>query len=215
MKTLLLLLFITISLFANEKDIEITAKINKDFSSKYIAMFQFEILNNTQDWQTIKNINVSFKKGNMNISTLNNEQMRIWSNYAKAKEKKLNASSKFWASFWFGAIGTIYSSSTILEKEDDLSKKVNSKNKYPKGHIYSGNIIIPPGLSAKRFLIVSSKNHKKYGYLNTLDFSYRITESLKNISLQFRGEQYISKEESSHNYFNKKEKNYYVWQSDL
>ncbi len=208
------MLLIASSCFADD-DLVIEAKINQDFSSKYIAMINFEIKNNTQDWIILSNPKVNFsEKADKNIEVLNGKRLAVWAEYAKEKEQELKASSKLWATFWFGGIGTMYSSSTILEKDDDLSKNLQ-KNKqiYPKGHIYNDNIIVPPGISVKRFFIISSKNHKNYGYLNQLTLNYEQNKNLLKTKLYFRNSQF--NEDEPKDILGNKPKNHYVWQNDL
>ncbi len=208
------ILLIASSCFAND-DLVIQAKINQDFSSKYIAMINLEIKNNTQDWIRLSNPNINFsKKADKNIKVLNGKRLAVWAEYAKEKEQELKASSKFWATFWFGGIGTMYSSATILEKDDDLSRSLK-KNKqiYPKGHIYNGDIIVPPGISVKRFFIVSSKNHKNYGYLNQLVFNYEENKNIIKTKLYFRDSQFNENEPKD--FLGNQPKNHYIWQSDL
>jgi len=55
------ILLITSSCLADD-DLVIQAKINQDFSSKYIAMINFEIKNNTQDWIILSNPKINFSE---------------------------------------------------------------------------------------------------------------------------------------------------------
>ena len=210
----ILLLFVNIFCFADD-DLKITAKINNDFSTKYIAFINFEFQNNTQDWIVLSKQNVSFSQvADKNIEILNGKKLLVWSDFAKEKENELKASSKLWATFWFGGIGTMYSSTTILEETDDLSKNLKQNPlTFPDGHLYKNNILIPPGLSVKRFFVLSSKNHKEYGYLNNLSFKYEKDNKVIEKTLLFRDTQF--NENAQPDILGKQPKNYYVWQSDL
>jgi hypothetical protein len=52
---------------------------------------------------------------------------------------------------------------------DRTNLSSSDKDKYPKGHLYR-DTWIPPELSVKRFLVISSKIHNDYGYLNSFKF---------------------------------------------
>jgi hypothetical protein len=211
---IIFLIVLSICSYADE-DLEITAKINNDFSSKYIAFINFEFKNNTQDWIVLSKQNISFSpKADNNIEVLNGQKLLVWSEFAKEKEQELKASSKLWATFWFGGIGTMYSSATILDEKDNLSQTLKNNNQtYPNGHLYKNDILIPPALSVKRYFIVSSKNHKEYGYLNKLSFQYEQNNKQIKRDLIFRDTQY--NENGQKDILGQLSKNHYVWQNDL
>ena len=137
-----------------ENGITIHAKIDKNFSTKYIAVINFEIINDTQNWEELSNFKISFsEEADRNIEVLDGEKLYIWADYAEVKERDLRASNKLWSEFLFGKS---YSDATQPRGESNVLKHLkDSKLGYPKEHIYSGRLIIPPGLVVRRYIVIS------------------------------------------------------------
>ena len=210
MRKLILTALVITSIFAKVEDLDIKAEIVKDYSTNNIALFSLQFTNNTQDWIVLKNKKVSFgEKEDKYITILNTKYIKSLQLFYKNKEIEL-ANSNFLTSLLIGFInpfaGAIYGTTNSIAGVGIE----NNKEQYPEGHLYYEDIVVPPKLSIKRFMIISSKNHDKLGYVQTFTFN--------NKKIKFRDEQYTYKEVYN-TVINEKTtlkiENDYIWQSDL
>lgn len=202
MKKIVFLMLIVVNIFAQDVDIDV--KINEDLSAKHLAFFEFTFTNNSQDWEKITQPKISF--GNVadkNIKILTAEELEIYLDYIKELQND-NASNKSIVSMALSWVNPL----ALLGSLPDTNPKELSGNgeAYPKGHLYHKSILIPPGIKIKRFLVVSSKNHADYGYLNSLKLNEKV--------LFFRGLQYSEIDSPLGNNKIITKRNY-IWQSDI
>ena len=113
---------------------------------------------------------------------------------------------------------TLVSGTVAFETLAAFNKNVSAKKRVetlPENHIYKDALIIPPGLTAKRFIVINSKDHKKLGYINKLKLAYKQDGKLHTIDLKFRGNQYQNAISYGIPGNQKQNKNKYVWESDI
>lgn len=199
-KILLVVLFI-VNIFA--QDIDIDVKINEDLSTKHLAFFEFTFTNNSQDWEKITQPKISFGDiADKNIKILTAEELETYFDYLKESQNDSSSNKNLFTTA-LGLINPLTLFATIPEANQ--KEFASTGDTYPKGHLYHKSILIPPGIKIKRFLVVSSKNHKDYGYLNSLKFNEK--------TLAFRGLQYEERDSPIGDKI--KTKRNYIWQSDI
>ncbi|RLA84678.1 MAG: hypothetical protein DRG78_00830 [Epsilonproteobacteria bacterium] len=197
MKKLILTALLITSIFAKADELTIKAEINKELSSKYLAFFELDIKNNTQEWQNLKDKKVSFgANADKNIEVIQGKKLAAYFEYIKAKAKLK------------GKMDTLFSMglSMISPMASMGSTAISyTKEDMPEGHLYR-NSLIPPGVTVKMFFVISSKNHKDYGYLNSFKFNKQ--------DLEFREAQYSTKKNIVTGDI-EDIKFQYIWQSDI
>jgi hypothetical protein len=206
MKKMIFLFCIMSNLWSKSLDLEVTAKIQSELSTKYIAFIELNLANNTEEWISLDNEEVSFGEHiDKYIKVLNSEKLEAYFDYLKLNQEENKKNSSLFSialSFVNPYVGIAYDTNSLYNSNDKIPKL--ERNTYPKGHLYNTQLI-PPGATVKRFFIISSKNHKDYGYLNSFKFLGK--------KVVFRKEQYRM-EDSGFGTQNKI-KSTYTWQSDI
>jgi hypothetical protein len=209
-RKLILTALVITSMFAKTQDLDIKAEIVQDYSTNNIALFSLQFTNNTQDWIVLKNKKVSFgEKEDKYITILNKKYIKSLQLFYKNKDNEL-ANSNYLKSLFIGFINPFAGAIYWTANSKAGVGIGNNNEQYPEGHLYYEDIVVPPKLSIKRFMIISSKNHDKLGYVQTFTFN--------NQKIKFRDEQYSYKEAFNAVINEKitiKTESDYVWQSDL
>lgn len=230
----ILLTLISFTLLFSEDNLEIEAEINRDMSSTYFAYIDFDFENNTQDWQILEEVQISFGSDkDQFVEVLSGQKYNEWLKATTARNKEREANRQIALAIIGGIGGAMIGSnnnaqlgqslvvgSAAFETLSAFNKNVSDKKRaetLPDNYIYKGSLILPPGLAVKRFVVLNSKDHKKLGYITSLKLSYKLENQEKSIDLTFRGGQY-SKQGAGASVIaggNGKKKSGYVWEDDL
>jgi hypothetical protein len=210
-KISLVVLLLTNIVFANTDDLTIKVEINKELSTKYLAFFILEIKNNTQDWQQLKNKKVSFgTNADKYIEVLHGRKLTAYFEYLQEKQENDDSSNNiFTMALAFINPLTLFASTTSNMMTDRTNLSSSDKDKYPKGHLYR-DTLIPPELTVKRFLVISSKNHIKYGYLNSFKFNNKDLKFRASLKITEKYDKWEDMQIINYKYPKKM-----IWQSDL
>jgi hypothetical protein len=160
----------------------ISGAVDSDLSTNYFGVIDFVFENkNTDQWMVIKDIKISFltPEQNQNISIPLGARFSAWSqgitNLNEYNKKKaaiigfvlggaLMANAGSQSNRNIGAVAA-----TISVAELASGKNYKEMATYlPPDHLLSGDLLIPPGLFIKRWLVLNSTKHKETGFVETL-----------------------------------------------
>ena len=162
------------------------------------------------------------------VEILNGQKYNAWLQATITRNKEREANTQLSLAI-IGGIGgaligsnnnaklgqTLVAGAVAVETLSTFNSSVSAKKiaeTLPENHIYKKALILPPGLTTKRFIVLNSKNHKALGYINTLKLSYILNNQEESIDLQFRGAQYIDNFDDDEE---SQAKTTYSWQSDI
>lgn len=198
------------SKYETDAGLLITGKMNRNLSSEFFGMIDFNFKNNTDQWIVIDKIIVNFgdTKINKNVTFVSGAQLKHYfasiEEILKRKRERARKNKQMTAAVMSGlAVGLSGSgnnynnlatsmaigaaTSLSISQFNNSSKKLDTKNIFPDGHLLHSEFIIPPGLNTKKWLLVNSKNHKETGYIDTIYLIYKTKKGKKEkIQLSFR-----------------------------
>jgi hypothetical protein len=154
-KIILIILGMSIYLNAN---LDIKAEYIDSISTKNIGVMKFNIINNYEEFVSLKDIKINFGKGTSEfVKPLNNEEFKWWLLYAKRKNNSLLKNPIIQGiTLGFSNIVGRYNKSNL--------KKAGHNNR--DNSILNINALIPPGAEVEKYLVVKSKNHSEIGFID-------------------------------------------------
>ncbi len=186
-----------------------------NISTDYFGVLKFTFRNTTDEWVRIKRIKVYFDNEEIdkNVYVPVGEELSIWQD---AVAKKIAIDSRNSANFWTtvgvisgitaiaaddrdtsNAAGAVFGGSVVGASISDYKTAKKLENiavtAYPKEHLMSGKILVPPGLFVNRFIVLNSKNNDKIGYLSSINIEYETEKGvIDKVKLPFRKNPYES-----------------------
>lgn len=171
----------------------ISCSENMRLSSKYFGMIDFTFENKTQDWIHIKNIKIDFGKKiiNENVKIISGKDISRW--YAaierriaiKDYNKQMVESvllgvgvglSQFSRDINVqragGLIGLMAGTSLLINEFNQNLDKLEKSKIFPKNHLLVEDVVIPPGLFVKKWLLLNSKNHEETSIIDKIFLEY-------------------------------------------
>lgn len=171
--------------------LKISAEENVQLGSDYFGVINFSFINTSQEWIYIKNIKLDFGDGiNENIRIISGKDIYAWKestlhrNQIDEYNMKLFLGTVALAGAFMSESGNKYAgktgelmllgaySSLSVKELNDSQKKINYPAIFPQNHLLSGEIIVPPGLFVKKWIVVNSRNHDKIGIIKKFDIEY-------------------------------------------
>lgn len=184
-----------------------------NISTDYFGVLKFTFRNTTDEWVRIKRVKIYFDNEEIdkNVYIPVGEELFVWQD---AVSKKIAIDNRNSGNFW-AAVGII-SGITAIASDDEATSNVAgaafgssiigatvsdyktakkyenmAATIYPKEHLLSGKILVPPGLFVNRFIVLNSKNNSKIGYLSSINIEYETDKGVVDkVKLQFRKSPY-------------------------
>jgi len=182
-----------------EEDLKIEVSYRESHSTKYFGVIDFVFNSNTQDWIYIKRVKLDFGKEEINkiVKFTSGAEYQAWAqgiHNRKTKTKKIfagigmvlgmAAATSNNSDTRSAGVLTAIGSASALSASDFNSKyeTIDRSLIFPPGHLFSGEIIIPPGLLMHRFIVINTSRHKEIGFLKTF-----------NLELEFKNGKILKK----------------------
>ncbi|MEM7183197.1 MAG: hypothetical protein AAF518_19960 [Spirochaetota bacterium] len=175
-----------------------------ELSSTYFGVIEFTLENKSQAWIKLEKVSIDFldTRINKNVKILSGKELLAW-NHAIQRKIKIDAYNEFtllaslklladtielasedervksWSRF----------SSLGLESSMNVEsfKQSQEKNLFlPKDHLLNSQLVIPPGLFEKKYLVLNTKNHSEIQYLDHLFLKYQTTTKQGILKVTFR-----------------------------
>jgi hypothetical protein len=194
--------------------LKITAEEDSEMSSKYFGLIDMTFENDTEKWIRINNVSLDFGSEEINkaVKIVSGQDIIAWKD-AMQKLKEINDYNK---SLVLGTIAVLGATSamtssnqnvkaigafsgigaltalTVDEYNKNLSRIENTKI-FPQNHLMAEDLNIPPGLFAKKWILLNSSNHKKIGIIDYFNMTY-VTESgekeIVRVDFRYKGDRY-------------------------
>jgi hypothetical protein len=187
--------------------LDVSATLNEYFSSEYFGLIDFVFENKSGNWINLHDISISLNNENLNSTvkiTLGSE-LDVWLE-STIDKKRIDEQNKAMLRAGLGVLGSSILSasknevvkttraelmtgvmvSTVLsgiKRSMDFSTKVD----LPSKHLLFGNILIPPGLFVKRWIVLTTYNDAARIYLAKI--SLKMKDDFNNsydVKLDFR-----------------------------
>jgi hypothetical protein len=159
----------------------ISGAVDSDLSTNYFGALDFVIENKSDQWMVLKDVKVSFltPEQNKNIGIIAGSYFNAWSQGTTNLQEYNRKKAAIFGAILGSALmvkggtqtergtGAIVSSLSIAE----LASAKNYKEvvaSLPPDHLLSSDILIPPGLFIKRWLVLNSTKHKETGFVTTI-----------------------------------------------
>ncbi|MDH5694410.1 MAG: hypothetical protein OEZ47_15040 [Gammaproteobacteria bacterium] len=181
---LLITIFIVFSTKVYAEDaLEVEGAFLSEYCSEYFGMLNFRFENNTDEWVTIKEVNISFPevKDTFVIDIVTGKSLISWHEATST----LIAENRFMSSLILGvlsgagaamigkggsqgiggavAIGSL--GTLALKNISSVRTDIAALNLVPSSHLLHGEILVPPSLVADRWILLNTKDSKKTPYI--------------------------------------------------
>lgn len=170
------------------KDLLVSGGLVERMSSEYFGYMVFTFENTTSDWIEISGVKVSFDDPALenNIEMLSGFKLNRWFESIRIRNA-VRRHNEF--AVLTGVLGaSMLTSSSSSRTSGDAAKSLaaistvgvaskvigasRDKANLPSSHLLSGNILVPPGLSAKRWILFNSKNHNEMNYFDKINLIF-------------------------------------------
>jgi hypothetical protein len=208
MKPLGLLLAMMLALtslgIANSKSsdtaIEIKAKIVDDLSSEYFGYFDLEIKNNSDKWIVLRDVEIVFPTDaqSRHIRAISGAEFALWQEVTRKRIAKAEL-SKNTSLAVIGALGyglAMASGNTTLQNVgtaaaigaagaytgSEYSKtrdSIHQTKRFPENHLLADSIVILPGLSEGRWLLLNSTSHDSTKLVSEFTVNYKLSDGTR------------------------------------
>jgi hypothetical protein len=202
--------------FANTKEpksgLVISGALDSDKTSNYFGAFDLVFENKSDRWMVLRDIRISFltPEQSQNVSIPVGAQYAAW---AQGMQNLADYNAKKGA-----LLGGLLAGAVIMGSSNNSDAKAlgaltmglsvaaaASKTNYneifvglPPFHLLNGDIVIPPGMFMKRWLLLNSTNHEATGYISTIIFDFKDQDgNAQKYYLQFRDPESTSGWQSS------------------
>jgi len=177
----------------------ISGQLDHDLSSTYFGVVNVVLENRSDQWIQVKDLSLSFPQAaqNKNISVVGGNMFKAWS-VADQHRRDYNSKRNTLIAGLIG--GALAASSKDDQKLRNLgaglalgavavsaTKGKNFKKlkaTLPSTHLLSGDIVVPPGLFIKKWIVFNSKDHKKMGYVDVMSLNFK--EGKKKVTTHLR-----------------------------
>ncbi len=160
--------------------IEIKSKVINDLSSEYFGYFDLEIINNTDKWMVLKNIRISFHEPiqERHIKAVSGGEFVHWQNVMRKRiaKQELNKNTSLAV---IGALGyglAMASGNSTVQNigkaaavgatatytasvYSNIRDTIHQTKRFPENHLLADSIVVLPGLSEGRWLLLNSTHH--------------------------------------------------------
>lgn len=175
----------------SEIGLSITGEEVNYFSGKYFGMIALNFRNNTDEWIYLKNIDVDFGSPAINKTIFYpiGKEYIAWKN-AIVEQKDIDEHNRqaFWGSLAItgilasefsqndnikvaGNVAALTSAGLMAASEyQNILRDVEGVDLFPENHLLSGEIVIPPGFFAKRWILVNSNDETPF--IDTISLKY-------------------------------------------
>jgi hypothetical protein len=169
------------------QDIKIFGILDSDFAAKNFGGFRLIFENRLDQWLTINNMRVSFADDSAikYIKVLDPKGLRLWGK-TMLQQQRINESD-------FGQL-----ESTLMKAgagiagvdftEDEIRFIISNEEteKYPEGHLYADEFILPPNFAAERWIMFESSHHENIPYVTNLQLDFDLNNQHRYGELKFR-----------------------------
>lgn len=191
--------------YANPKKdapIEIKSKVVDDLSSEYFGYFDLDVINNTDEWMVLRNVEITFATPaqTRHVKAITGAAFTRWQGVMQKRIAKSELSKNatlavigavgyglamasgnstvqnIGATAALGATGT-YAASEYAQKRDS----VHQTKRFPENHLLADSIVVLPGLSEGRWLLLNSAYHDSTKLVSEFIVSYT-TQSGERLS---------------------------------
>lgn len=187
--------------------INISGKLRRSYCTEYFGLVDFTFENATNNWVRLSELKVHFGNDDVgkNVNVPYGEELytSFESIAMKAEIDRFNRELLLGSMGFIGAIASqsrdrklsrsgamlgasalgVLSASRIIEMKHDIEQA----GLFPKDHIYSGEVLIPPGLFTKRWILLNTKNDGNVPFISELYIEY-VTDKgdRENLKLKLR-----------------------------
>ena len=169
-----------------KKGLVISCELDTDKSSNYFGAFNFVFENKSDKWMVLKDIRISFlsEVQNRNVGIPVGVQYSAWVQGRQNLEDYNNKKAAFLTAL-VGGLAAATSNDDLTQKSGvaltvvTLAAMANATNYneivagLPPYHLLRGDIVIPPGMFMKRWVLLNSTNHKESGYIHTMALQFK------------------------------------------
>mgnify|MGYP001157926292 CR=1 FL=1 len=167
---------------------------NSSLSSKYFLALDFTIENSTADWIVVEEASLTFLNSDLTSKMIVpvGKDLSAWAEAAQqnAEINSYNTAMILGAVAGAGAIGSrasdagVAKASTLALIGAGSAMTVNSINQnmndverakiLPESHLYAGNFAVPPGLHAKKWVTLYTKEPSSIPYLREVELNVKV-----------------------------------------
>jgi len=183
-----------------KKGLVISGALDTEKTTNYFGAFDFVFENKSDEWMIIRDLRISFPSNAQNqfVSIPVGMQFSSWTQgMQNADDYNLKK---------VAVITSIIGGAAMVASDNKRDQKLgafttgvsllslSTMKDYneiyadlPPYHLLRGDIVIPPGLFMKRWLLLNSTKHKETGYIHTMVFDFKDQNgNPKRYYLQFR-----------------------------
>jgi hypothetical protein len=177
---------------ASEPELEISGHLVKSYCSENFGLVSFRFENESVDWITLSQLEIDFGSEviNKNIGIVTGRALSSWQEGIANKIE----SDRFIQNLIIGTAAFIGGAMSVSSNEksekigntlalsslgvmavNTMSKKlesINSSDIFPRNHIYHGNVLVAPGLSADRWVLLYSRNKGEVPFIKNISLQY-------------------------------------------
>ncbi len=184
-----------------DKPIEIKAKVIEELTSEYFGYFDFEIINNTDEWIVLRNLEIVFPEAvqNANVRAVSGPDFDLWQSVMQKRLAKAEL-GKNTSLAVIGALGyglAAFSGNRALQnvgaaaaagaggayigsEYSKLRDSVHQTKRYPENHLLGDSIVVLPGLSEGRWLLLNSRSHDSTKLVSSFLVNYTMNDGVRH-----------------------------------
>ncbi len=188
--------------------LQISAEEDSSMGSKYFGLVQVTLENRSQEWVKVKKVSIDFgsEDCNQNIKIVSGNEISTWYDATS----KRNQISEYNRNLFLGALALAGTAAVAGSSKDgvkmagaagtlgaitaltvsDINKNLNRLEYakiFPETHLMAGPFLIPPGLFAKKWVLLNTLNHQKTGWVDKFKMTYETeTGEKETVKVLFR-----------------------------
>lgn len=208
LKAIIATIFLSLSfssLAQSEDNIEISVDYVEGTCSEYFAMLQFEFRNNTNKWFELNDVTIGFQSDELNstVSLVAGRALSAWHSAFQLERERSNIKT----SLFLGALGVLGSAAmqsnnsninalgklSVISAAGGITIKGINKiiadfdgSIFPTNHILNSNILVPPGFSITKWVLLNTENNSAEEYVSSIELMYSLNDRKENRKFNIR-----------------------------
>jgi len=169
------------------QDIKVFGILDTEFAAKNFGGFRLVFENTLDQWSTINNFRVSFADDSAAkyIKVLDPKALRLWGR-AILQQQHIRESDFGQLESALMKAGASITGVDLTEGEIQYIISSEETKKYPEGHLYADEFILPPNFAAERWVVFESSHHENIPYVTNLQLNFDLNDQHRSGELQFR-----------------------------
>jgi len=178
--------------YASESELEVDGHLVSSYCSENFGLVSFRFENESVDWITLDQFEIDFgdEAINKNVSIVTGRALSSWQEGIanKIESDRFIQNLIFGTAAFMGGVMSANSNGKSKNMGNALAlsslgvmavntfarnlESIYSSDMFPRNHIYHGDVLVAPGLSADRWILLYSKNKGEVPFIENITLQY-------------------------------------------